>query len=113
MSEQFDIARMIEDLDGGTLAGQLSHAVHETAKAVVMHGEPKRKGKVKLEFTILPVKNSQQVVVEHKLTFTQLTARGDVTETRGNETPMHVSAKGVTLIPDNQQDMFRRERAND
>lgn len=108
MSKSFDVAQMMEDMDGGTLKEQLSHAVHEVAKSVVLHGDAKSKGKVSMTFDITRVKNAQQVIITHKLEYKALTPKGSTAEVRSNESPMHVSANGVTLMPDNQQQLFER-----
>lgn len=109
---KFEVQDMLQDLDGGTLMEQLSHAVHEVAKSVVLHGG-KRKGKVVLELNMEQIKNASQVSIQHKMIYKRLTRRGDVSETRGNETPMHVSQTGVSLTPDGQHDLVERLRNNE
>lgn len=112
MSEKFDISQMLADMDGGSLLEQLAYAVHEAAKAAVLHGDGAKKSKVALTLDIAGVKNAQQVVIAHKLEFKTLTPRGSVTEVTGNECPFHVSSRGVSLMPDNQRDLFKQESDN-
>lgn len=107
---QFDVQEMLRDLDGGTLENQLATAIHEVAKSVVFHGEGNRKGKVTLELNIEAIKGASQVRINHKLTYKQLTKRGDKTETRSNDAPMHVTRTGVSSTPDGQIDLIERLR---
>lgn len=107
MSKQFDVAEMLQDMDGGTLKDQLAFAVHEVAKSVVFHGDAKKKGKVVLTLDIAAIKNASQVNIVHRLEYRALTAKGSTAEITSNESPMHVSQNGITLMPDNQADMFK------
>lgn len=103
-----EVTELLSDLDAGSLLDQLGHALHEAAKSVVLHGERvKGPGRVALVFEVGFVKNASQVVLKHRLEFKQLTPRGSMTEVSENTAPVHVSARRVSLIPDNQLDMFR------
>ena len=108
-----EMTELLSDLDAGTLLDQLGHAIHEAAKSVVLHGERvKGSGRVALVFDVGFVRNASQVVLKHKLEFKQLTPRGSTTEVSENVAPVHVSARRVSLIPDDQLDMFK-EPSND
>lgn len=110
MQKDFEVQDMLGDLDGGSLLNQIGHSVHEVAKSVVLHGDGKRKGKVTLELTFEQIKGASQVRIGHKLTFKKLTERGDQTETRENDAPMHVTRTGVTSTPDGQLDLVEMQR---
>lgn len=103
-----DVQNMIEDLDGGSLMDQLAVAIHEAAKSAVLHGG-KRKSKVTLDLTFDQIKGASQVMIDHKLTFKTLSAKGDVTETRMNQAPMHVTRTGVSSTPDGQLDFVQQQ----
>lgn len=109
----FDATQMLQDLDGGTLTDQLSSAIHEVAKSVVLNGDAKRKGKVTLELTFEQIRNASQVNIAHKLSYKQLTPKGDVSETRGDESPMHVTRTGVSVTPDGQFDFIEQQRVRE
>ena len=112
-TRNFNAANMLEDLDGGSLLDQISHAVHEVAKSVVHHGDGRKKGKVTLELNFDTIRGASQVMIAHKLAYKQLTAKGDLTETRGDEAPMHVTRTGVTATPDGQLDFVQQQAVAD
>ncbi len=94
-----DVATLMEALDGGALGQRLARAVAETARGVI-HSEKKSKGKVTLELEITQIGESQQVEINHTVTFKRPTPRGTASETHKTSTPMYVTAKGVlTLLP--------------
>lgn len=110
--DKFEVQEMLSDLDGGALLHQLSHAVHESAKSVCLHGDGKKTGEVTLKLTFRQIsKGASQVMIGHKLTFKELTAAGDRTENRSNESPMHVTRTGVTSTPEGQLDFIEQRRA--
>lgn len=111
MSEkEFDVAQLLSDLDGGSLLHQIAFAVHESAKSVVRHSDGRQKGKVQITMDIEHVKNAEQVVLHHKLEFKVLQPRGHQVEVVQNESPVHVTARGVSLLPDNQLGLFSAEK---
>lgn len=94
-----DITTLMEALDGGALGQRLARAVAETARGVI-HSEKKSKGKVTLELEITQIGESQQVHIDHTVTFKRPTPRGTASETHKTSTPMYVTARGVlTLLP--------------
>lgn len=105
-----NIVELIGDLDAGVFAAKLEHALHAVAEGVVTTG---RAGKVSVTFDIKQIASSHQVAVKHKLAFVRPTNNGRRTEENTTETPLHVGVAGkLTLYPESQPDMFRRESAD-
>ena len=81
----------LNELDGG---------VRETAAGAIQTG---RTGKVSIELTMKQIGESNQVQLDHKLKFEKPTARGKAGEEETTQTPVWVSQKGLTLMPDTQE----------
>ena len=88
------------ELDGGVFADKLTIAVRETAAGAIQTG---RTGKVSIELTMKQIGESNQVQLDHKLKFEKPTARGKAGEEETTQTPVWVSQKGLTLMPDTQE----------
>jgi len=99
-----NVQEFIESLDIGIFEKKLSKALSEVAAAVVAHDRP---GKVSITFDIKPLGSGAQVMVNHKLAFTQPRSKGNITEDNTTNTPMYVGKMGdMTIMPDNQTKMF-------
>ena len=86
-----DVAEFITDLDGGQFDAMLSVALSRTAAAVVDQG---RKGKVKIELNFEQIKQTHQVVIEHKLVFEAPSRLGSTSETVKGASVLHVGKGG-------------------
>ena len=116
MTEQqrYDFTETLPDLDAGLFLDSLSHALKETAVAVVAHGDNKKTGKVTVEFTMRRIGEGHQVEMQHKLSFAQPTRRGKATEEATTLTaPVYVDLqRGLSVVPHDQLDAFKPNREN-
>lgn len=102
-----EVSKVLEDLDGGVFASQVSAALADAALAVVEHGDGNRKAKVTIELTFARIGESSQANISHKLSYSMPTHRGKRGEETTTQTPMYVSRGGrLTIAPENQVDMF-------
>lgn len=112
MSHPTDVAKFVEDLDGGVLAERLGTILSHAAAAAT--DNPKKKAKVTLDMTIENIGSGSQVSIAHKLTFKVPTAHGDTAENHTTETVMYVNTGGeMTLEPKNQFDMIGHAHRKD
>jgi len=81
--EENDVQEILSDLDVGSLLDQLAITIHDAATSAVHRGG-KRKAKVTLDLTFDQITGASQVMIEHKLQFKVLIAKGDVIGTRSN-----------------------------
>ena len=112
-SKPYDVLDTLPDLDAGVFARKLSHALAETALAVVSQEGKSKKGKVTIEFDITRMSEAgNQVMVAHKVAFSRPTRRGKSAEDDTTETPMYVGGDGaLTLLPFKQDDLFKAAAA--
>jgi hypothetical protein len=104
-----NIVELVDDLDGGVFGQKIEHALHSVAEGVIATG---RAGKVTLTFDLKQIANSNQVAMKHKLAFIRPTNNGKTAEENTTETPLYVGVRGkLTLFPESQPDMFKRENA--
>jgi hypothetical protein len=105
-----NIVELVDDLDGGVFGQKIEHALHSVAEGVIATG---RAGKVTLTFDLKQIANSNQVAMKHKLAFVRPTNNGKTAEENTTETPLYVGVRGkLTLFPESQPDMFKRESAD-
>lgn len=88
-----DTAEFINSLNAGVFSQQVGRALSDVAAGVVDHGKA---GKVVLTFDIKQVGQSHQVNIKHTLDFVQPTMRGKKREDTAQDTPLYVSAEGLT-----------------
>lgn len=93
-----DQAEFFANLNAGVFAGQIGRALSDVAAGVVEHS---KKGKVTITLEVSRIKETHQVNINHKLEYHQPTKRGSKKEDIALDTPMHVTAKGLSLFPDN------------
>lgn len=109
--KQTDTTEFFNELNGGTFAGQIGHALSEVAAGVVDTGKA---GKVIITLDLKQVGESSQVAIKHKLDFVTPTKRGNKREHTTTDTPMHVGSGGrITLFPEEPmpKQLFNRESA--
>lgn len=105
----YDATQTLHDLDGGQLVEQLSTALHECAKSACLHGAKGKNAKVTVELTMARIGDSAaQITASHKLSYKQLTSKGEISEKREGQTPLYVTRHGVQFLPDNQEDWIGR-----
>jgi len=105
-----NVTEFITDLDGGIFEQKLSHAISQVAAGVIEHNKA---GKISLTFDLKRIGDSHQVAVNHKLTFTQPTSKGKISEENTTKTPMHVGRGGVlSLFPEDQGQLFGKRPVN-
>lgn len=103
-----DIHEFLGDLEAGVFAQRIAVALSEAALGVVTTGKP---GKVVISFDMKQIADGSQVAIAHKLSFLKPTAKGKVSEENTGKTPFHVGPAGrITLFPENQGDLFGRDR---
>lgn len=99
------ITEVLENLNAGTFAAQIEHALADVALAAVTTG---KKGQVVIVFDLKQIGESSQVNITHTLRFKRPKVRGSVIEDTINETPMHVTVGGrLSLFPDKPADFFK------
>jgi len=100
---------IFEDLDGGVFVQKVQHAMADVANGVTY---TRRKGKVTITFDMKCIGESNQIDIQHKITYVKPMIKGKITEEQASNTPVHVGANGVlTLFPDTQQRMFETSKA--
>lgn len=105
MSNATPIGEILENLNAGTFAAGVEHAMAEVALATVTTG---KKGKVVLTFDFKQIAQSSQVNITHSLKFNKPKVRGSVVEDTVNETPMHVEVGGkLSMYPEKSGDFFK------
>jgi len=102
---------LMEELDGGTLGPRIAAALAETALGVAACNTKSKKGKVTLEFTIVPVGGDQtQVQIDHTVKFSSPTQRGKKQEDISTSSVMYVSNRGaLTVLPNTNKDLFKAD----
>lgn len=104
-----DFTEVFEELDAGIFGRKVSHALSETAMAVVNAESRKQTGKLTLEFNIERIGEGAQVNMTHKLTYQKPTLRGKVNETDETQTLLYVGKGGkLTVTPDTQLDLIQK-----
>lgn len=103
-----DLNEFFGDMEAGIFAQRVAVALSEAALGVVTTGKP---GKVTIVFDMKQIADGSQVAIAHKLEFIKPTAKGKVREESTGKTPFHVGPAGkITLFPENQGDLFGRDR---
>ena len=102
-----DPGELIANLNAGVFADQVGKALSDVAAGVVDHG---KKGQVVITLDMSQIDGSRQVSITHTLKYTTPTKRGKRYEDTSLKTPMHVTANGLQLFPDNPTgDMFKNK----
>lgn len=102
---------LYEELDAGIFDRKVSHAIAQTALAVVNAGEKTKKGRITIELEIERIGEGAQVNMTHTLTYVRPTLRGKTQETDKTQTLLYVSKGGkMTITPDTQLDLIPRTR---
>ena len=110
MSSKTDFPEMLEDLDAGNFLNKIEAALSAVAFGTITHG---KQGELNIKFSFKKIGDSQQVMIAHKLTFSQPTVRGKVSEEDTTETPMYVQRGGkLTILPPapQQTTIFEQEK---
>lgn len=95
-----DVNALLDDLDAGVFREKIARAVSDVALGVVSHGKT---GDVTIKLSFKQIADSRQVHCDHKITFTQPTAKGKKSEENTTSTPLHVGRGGkVSLFPEEQ-----------
>lgn len=87
----------LEELDASVFASKVATALSQVALGTVTHD---KQGKVTIEFTLKKMESdsdsstSSKVQISHKLTYSQPTKRGKVSEEDTTATPMYVHKGG-------------------
>jgi|SRR5699024_11121786 len=92
-----DVQEFLTDLNAGVFEKQVAQAISLVAAGVVDHG---RKGQVRitLDMTRIGEAENSQVMVKHKVDYAQPNLRGTTKVDSTTETPMYVTAEGVSLF---------------
>lgn len=95
-----DINALLDDLDAGVFREKLGRALTDVAAGVVQHGKA---GDVTIKLSLKQIADSRQVNCDHKLTYTQPTAKGKKSEENTTSTPLYVGRGGtLSLFPEEQ-----------
>jgi len=104
-----DLPLFISELGAGVLEEKMAHVVSEVAGSVV-HED--KSGEVVLKLKMKRVGSTDQVKVEHTLSYKRPKKRGTIAEDDTQESVMYVNEGGnVTQFPEHQTDMFQAKGA--
>lgn len=104
-----DSLTFIGDLDAGVFANKIAAAIKKAATGAIAHH---KQGQVVIALNFKQVGEGNNVLVSHKLSFVQPTAKGKAGEEETTETAMHLNKDGsVTIFPATQTDFFKTETA--
>lgn len=99
-----DVVQLIGDLDAGAFEQKMGVILSDVAAGVIEHH---RAGKVQITFTLKQLGTSNQMMIEHELSYVSPTKNGERGEKNKTQTPVHVNLDGeVTLFPKNQDQLF-------
>jgi hypothetical protein len=99
-STSTDINALLDDLDAGVFREKVARALSDVALGVVQNGKA---GDVTIKLSMKQIADSHQVHCDHKVTFTQPTAKGKKSEENTTSTPLHVGRGGrLSLFPEEQ-----------
>lgn len=99
-----DVAQVVSELGAGVVEEKLGTILSQVATQVIA---TKKQGTVKLELKLKQVGSTDQVTIEHTLSYKQPKKRGDISETDVQETVMFVNEGGnISQFPENQLDMI-------
>lgn len=103
-----DVSEFITDLDAGVFERQVSAALSQAAAACV---DNQKQAEVNLKFLLKPIKGTSQTHVQHTLAYKKPTSTGKIAEDTTQTTTLHVGQYGrLSLVPDNQLDMFKKDK---
>lgn len=106
-----EFTAVYEELDAGIFDRKVSHAMAQTAMAVVNADDKNKKGRVTIEYEIERIGDGAQINMTHKLTYVRPTLRGKVQETDSTQTLLYVGKGGkMTITPDTQMDLIPKTR---
>lgn len=98
--QPYDFTETLQDLDAGAFVAKLSRAIQESAEGTVYQGDKNKQGKVTVSFTMKRIEGSQQLAVEHKLSYEKPTKNGKTGETDTTTTVLYVGQRGrLTIMP--------------
>ena len=108
MSEKpFDFTTTLQELDAGVFVAKLTKAIKEVTLGTVEHN---KKGKVTISLEFKRIGESNQIMLSHKLSYSQPTERGSRGEDNETSTALYVAGNGaITIMPDTQQGLFTTE----
>ena len=99
-----DVGQLFDDLDAGAFQQKIGAVLTDVAAGVIEHH---RAGKVQITFTLKQLGTSNQIMIEHDLSYSAPTKNGERAEKNKTETPVHVNVEGdLTLFPKNQSQLF-------
>lgn len=106
-SSTTDVNEVFGDFDGGVFMEKIGRALSDVAMGCVGHG---KKGKVPLSFDVSRIGDSQQVKIDHGISFKVPTKTGSKSEDTTTSTPMYVNKGGkLSLFPEHQGQMFDKK----
>lgn len=98
-----NVREFFSDLDGGVFEQKLSAVLSDVGAAVIEHNA---NGKIVLTIEMKRIGNSYQLHLDHTLTYTRPTVRGERREKDHTVTLMHFGKTGITLFPEDQGQLF-------
>jgi hypothetical protein len=105
MKTEEEVIQFLQECDGGNLLPRLAAALSDAAIGSV--AVAKKNGKVTLQFDFSQVGESNQVMIDHTVTFTAPTQRGKRSEEHTTTTAMYVSNRGdMTILPNDTRALF-------
>ncbi|ATR82974.1 hypothetical protein GCM10009504_27060 [Pseudomonas laurentiana] len=104
-----DTNDFFNSLNAGVFSQQIGRALSDVAAGVVDHSKV---GEVTIKLKIKQIGQSNQVAISHTLDFVEPTKRGKRREDTTLDTPLYVTAQGLTLFQtDPTAQLFTRDEA--
>lgn len=101
------VEQFFADLDGGVFEEKISRILSDVAGATVDY---QAKGQVVITLDFKQIGNSDQVQIDHKISYKRPTKRGSASETDTTTTPMYVGSKGaLTFFPEKQGQLLDKK----
>lgn len=102
-----DTNDFFNSLNAGVFSQQIGRALSDVAAGVVDHS---KQGEVTIKLKFKQIGQSNQVAISHTLEYAQPTKRGKVREDITLDTPLYVTAEGLTLFQnDPTAQLFKSE----
>jgi hypothetical protein len=101
MNSQTDVDAFVSELEAGIFKDTLALMLSETALGAVVNN---RKGKVNIGFSIEPIGDCGQVMVNTNLQYTKPTKKGEIIEKKTSKTAFWVARGGVLSIQQPKED---------
>ena len=106
-----EVIAFLEELDGGNFLPRLGKALQDAGIGTI--AVAKKNGKVSVDFDLKQIGETNQVNIDHTISFVIPTQRGKRTEEHTTSTAMYVSNRGaMTILPNDTRALFANGAKN-